>query len=160
MPQTDIIQAAIFSFLSCSTKTTPDNEADHLDSNDSETSRFNEPPSYDIRTISERKPFAGFSRNEIEGSNSVCDELKCDAIPVKMEMEDEQSISMTPSMIGLTNEACERSNLLKAADEDDSLRLFFDSLAKTVRTFPPTLRAKVKAKVFHIVNDAEISLYT
>lgn len=81
-------------------------------------------------------------------------------INIKVEVNDEQGPLMISSAPASSNNVSERNIVLPVVDDDDGLRQFFDSLAKTVKTFPPALRAKVKAKVFQVINDAEISLYT
>ena len=47
---------------------------------------------------------------------------------------------------------------IKSAPAEDDTDTFFHSLAKTVKTFPPLMKAQIKRKLFEVVSDAEIEL--
>lgn len=132
----------------------------HLDSEDSRSSHFNESitkSEAELPNILEFDSFQEDQKNVVVCSGSD----NFNAVHIKLEVNDEeQGPSLVSSAPTSSNDTSERNIVSAAVDEDDGLREFFDSLAKTVKTFPPALRAKVKAKVFQIVNDAEMSLYT
>lgn len=46
-----------------------------------------------------------------------------------------------------------------SAPYDNALRNFFMSMSDTVATFPKEVQARIKRRVFNIVNEAELSLY-
>lgn len=60
--------------------------------------------------------------------------------------------------------AAERETLLKElakgtpAPPDDEIDVFFKSVAMTVKSFPPLIRAETKSRIFQIISDAEIQL--